>query len=304
MVFIWRGFGLIVPIVFGICAWIVSYWYDDTRLGNASFMGWSCFYASIVLLLPGLGLWGSKDEEDGSKRHHDFMFIPVLFWSLLLGGLCAYLLLTRDPAPEENTNTTEQVEEKDDKEVNYRTVNFINSSLDTLEMVISIDKGEVDRFTVDPKSWLPRDLEPHAYTFTVYDRSGKVLENFPMKATVDEPTESALDYDAAWIQMDGAERALIVIDVTEMIPDGYSTTDMKKKDDWIKNVVDHCDPKKMIEPSIPYETGPYPTILEPGDLLPSAAKVKGKVYALITVDLHTPMTNEFITDRLTELYFE
>src|SRR5688572_17399708 len=135
IVFIWRGFGLVVPIVFGICAWIVSYWYEDPRLGNASYMGWTMFYTSIVLLLPGLALFADKDEEDGRKRYHDFMFVPILFWSLGLGALCTYVLLSRDSEPAGNGNTVVQADEGEaDAEAVYRTVNFVNSSSDSLEL--------------------------------------------------------------------------------------------------------------------------------------------------------------------------
>ena len=51
MVIIYRGLGILVPIVLFIVGWIVSFWYKDTRIGNPDFMGWTLFYTAIVCLL-------------------------------------------------------------------------------------------------------------------------------------------------------------------------------------------------------------------------------------------------------------
>ncbi|MBU0487152.1 MAG: hypothetical protein KKA07_08805 [Bacteroidetes bacterium] len=49
MAFIWRGFGLIVPILFFVTAWIVSYLFDkgDTTLGNPDFIGWTALLPEL-----------------------------------------------------------------------------------------------------------------------------------------------------------------------------------------------------------------------------------------------------------------
>lgn len=300
IVFIWRGFGLIVPIVFGICAWIVSYWYDDTRLGNASFMGWSMFYTAIVLVLPGLMFWNDKDEEDGTKRHHDFMFVPILIWALGLGGLCTYVLLQRDSAPDENVTPTEEVVNLKEEKV-IRTVNFLNSSTDSLELVVSDARGEVDRFYVGPKSWKSLDVEPHKYKFLANDLNGTTVMTW--ENTIGDPTKSETDYDAGWIQMDGGEHKLVMIDVTEMIPADYKSSDLKNSD-WTKNVVKVFDGKSLMEPAIPEKASVYAMLLEPGDLLPSKEKASHEVYAIITVPADEVLSNEYLQKRLIELYFE
>ena len=51
---IWRGFGIVVPIVLLISAWITSYWFEDTRVGNTSYLGWTLLWAGIVLILAAL----------------------------------------------------------------------------------------------------------------------------------------------------------------------------------------------------------------------------------------------------------
>jgi hypothetical protein len=304
MVFIWRGFGLIVPIVFGICAWIVSYWYEDTRLGNASFMGWSMFYASIVLLLPGLAMWGSKDEEDGSKRYHDFMFVPVLFWSLGLGALCTYVLLQRDPAPSEEDTTpvvqTDEEKEPEEEKV-YRTVNFLNSSDDTLDCIIKTGKAS-QTVTVNPHEWQPMDLLIKKYSFDVSDRKGNILATYDAPQFT-EPTSSKMDYESGWIQLDNGGHKLVLVDVTVMMPADYTTKDLSKTD-WTKQIVEVYDGKSFMEPKVPKDAQYNSRILEPGDLLPSKVGTDEKVYALVTASADRTLDNKYFIERFKEMYFK
>jgi hypothetical protein len=91
MVLIWQRSGIAIPIVFFICGWIVSNWFEDTRLGNTSFMGWTLFYTAIVTSVHALVVAGAKEEGDNGGRH-SFFWIPVGFWPFILGGLSWYLI--------------------------------------------------------------------------------------------------------------------------------------------------------------------------------------------------------------------
>ena len=301
---IWRGFGLMVPIVFGICAWIVSYWYDDTTLGNPSYMGWSLFYTSIVLLLPGLALFADKDEEDGRKRYHDFFFVPILFWSLGLGGLCTYVLLSRE-APSGNGNTTVQADEEDvDYEAVFRTVNFVNSSTDSMELVIRTDKGEVARFFVEPKTWKPRDLKANTYTFTSYDLEGnKIAQLKDQKITEPEDPKAAKIYHEQWMQMDGGEHNLMLIEVTPVLPQDFTRGDLDSVD-WTKQIVDVYKPSTLMTPVYPKDAGYNPKMLVPGDYIPSYTPDGQRVFSLINVPVDQELTNEYLVERLGKIYFE
>jgi len=97
MIFIWRGTGITVPIFFFISAWITSYWFEDTRLGNSAFIGWSMLWAGILLSLQGLAIYGGglPDEETGEvppKTYNDFFWIPVIIWGLGFIGLSIWLI--------------------------------------------------------------------------------------------------------------------------------------------------------------------------------------------------------------------
>lgn len=96
MVFIWRGAGIMVPIVLFICCWICSYSFEDTRLGNPDYMGWSMIWAGIPLFIIG-GLVAASnlpDAETGEKpekSYNDFFFIPIWIWGLFFLGFGIYL---------------------------------------------------------------------------------------------------------------------------------------------------------------------------------------------------------------------
>lgn len=305
MVFIWRGFGLIVPIVFGICAWIVSYWFEDTRLGNGAYMGWTTFYTAIVLLLPGLAMFNDKDDEDGTKRYHDFMFVPILFWSLGLGALCTYLLITSDPQPGDDENTSAQTEQTDEpapkEEKAFRIVNFLNSSNDTLNCIIKTEHGS-EKVTVEPKSWVPMELVVDSYTFVVNDMNGNKLATYSSDK-LKEPTSSQVDYESGWVQLDNGAHKLVLVDVTPMMPADFKASNLKDHD-WTKRVAGVYDGKSFMEPKVPKDAMYNSRVLEPGSVLPAKVGTDEQVFALITVTAEKEITNEYLIERFKELYFE
>jgi hypothetical protein len=265
-------------------------------------MGWTSFYAAIVLLIPGLAMWGGSTDEDGTVRKHDFMFVPVLFWSVGLGALCAFLLFTRDPEPSEDADAVTQTEEAVvEEEKAYRTVNFLNSSDDTLNCIIKTENGS-EKITVNPKSWQPMELVVDKYTYVVNDLNGNKLATFTSDKLKD-PSSSQMDYESGWIQMDNGGHKLVLIDVMPMMPADFKTTNLKEHD-WTKRVVQVYDGKSFMEPKVPKETMYNSRVLEPGDLLPSKLGTDETCYALITVPGDVELTNEYYIERFKELFFE
>lgn len=96
-----------VPIILAICCWITSYWFEDTRLGNGAYMGWSMIWAGIPLLLVGgllaaSNLTEAEDSEETStennesdevaqKSYNDLFFIPVWIWGIAFIAFGIYL---------------------------------------------------------------------------------------------------------------------------------------------------------------------------------------------------------------------
>jgi hypothetical protein len=56
MVIVWKGLGLIVPILLFVIGYIVSLFYEDKTLGNTNLLGWAFFYSSIIFILVGLAI--------------------------------------------------------------------------------------------------------------------------------------------------------------------------------------------------------------------------------------------------------
>lgn len=303
MVIFWRGFGLIVPIVIALCAWIVSYWFDDTRIGNASYSGWVCFYSAIILLLPGFGMWGGTNNEDGTRSRHDFMFIPVLFWSLGLGAISAYVLLTRDSEPD--TSTTSVVDEEDDEEDEpakvYRVVNFVNSSSDSMTVVIRDDQGEVERLGLGSKAWNSLNLEVKKYTFTSYNSRDEIV--FKWKDKEITAADETAAYTSQWVQMDGGEHNMILIDLTPLWPEDFMKSDLQSVD-WSKQIITTYKADDIMSPSFPKDAGDKDVILEPGDLIPAPAKTGRKIYGLLNVPADQELNNEYLVERLGNQYFK
>ena len=85
---IWKGFGIIVPIIFFITGWICSYFFEDTRLGNFAYIGTIMLFSALPVGLIGLGM--SQPDEDGTPaKQHSFFFLPVAWWGLIfiVGGV-------------------------------------------------------------------------------------------------------------------------------------------------------------------------------------------------------------------------
>lgn len=85
-----------VPILFLISCWIVSYWFPDTTLGNAPYIGWSMFWAGIPIFLVGglMAMGNSPDAETGEvpeKVYSDFFFIPSWIWGVFFICFGLYL---------------------------------------------------------------------------------------------------------------------------------------------------------------------------------------------------------------------
>ena len=107
MIVIWKGFGIVVPIV-AVAGWAVSQIAVDASLGADYYEkhAWPKTIACMVIgcLLWSLGTWMNRpdDEESANLRPgavprqqevHDFFFVPVQYWAFVMvafGVLAAF----------------------------------------------------------------------------------------------------------------------------------------------------------------------------------------------------------------------
>lgn len=318
MLFVWRGFGIIVPIIFFICGWIVSYFYDDTRLGNPSFMGWTCFYTGIVLLFPGL-LNLAPPEEGQARRKHDFFFIPVIIWALIFLIGSAVILFSRSSEPE--TEVVTDTENVTEEKIVARTINYMNSSDDTIEFAYGDAEGLIDRIYVEPHIWGSMKLEPGEYLFATFDPEGNTLQSFPNKKYAKDRsryalrkdkdgefylrifnpvTESIYDYDEAWIMLDG-QRNLMQIDVTPICGKTLNE-ELIKSVDWLAQLDTVYDGQDMIEPNSGGTKDNSVTMVQPGGDIPTKVKRGERVLMLMSVPMEREITDEYIESRMKATY--
>jgi hypothetical protein len=320
MLFVWRGIGIIVPIIFFICGWIVSYFYEDTRLGNPSFIGWTCFYTGVVLLFPGL-INLAPAEEGEVKRKHDFFFIPVIFWAAIFLIGSAVILFTRSSEPE--TVVAAEAETVTEEKIVARTLNYMNSSDDTIEFAIGDVDGLIERKYLEPHMWESMKLQPGEYLFATFDPEGNTLQSFPDKKYAKDRsryavrkdkegefylrilnpiTESIYDYDEAWIMLDG-QRNMMQIDITPICGKPL-TPESVKSVDWANQLDTVYDCKDLIEPVSGGTKDKPVTMVQPGGDFPEKVEKGEKVLMLMSVPVDREITDEYIEGRIQSAYLE
>ncbi len=94
MTLVWRGAGILVPLIALATALIIA---KSTDMESLKGVGLSGIIAGAALLLIGYFTMPGKvlDPETGekvSKKKHDFFFIPIIVWGALLVIAGVYLM--------------------------------------------------------------------------------------------------------------------------------------------------------------------------------------------------------------------
>lgn len=320
MVLIFRGAGIVVPIVLFITGWIVSFWYKDSRIGNPDFMGWTLFYTAIICLLLGLAFLGGDEEtnEQGQRtrkpRPH-FFFIPVILWGPIFGGISAYLLLgsgkADDPVKEE------QVVEQQMVMPSVPTINFYNPTEDTLYYLIYTKGGVSDQQYLEPFSTVTIETPEKSYVLGALNTSGEATMTLPYYEDYDaklyekvkdgdKTVEQRLirplskqpnDYEGNWLFLDGTYD-MILVDVTEL----YDLTikkDKVAKIDWMKKIKSRNAGSELIELSIaPTTADGLVYVCEPNTYLPKTNSKERSVYLILVHGQGVKVTNDFIKNSI------
>ena len=309
MPLIWRGLGIAVPIIFFITGWIVSFWFGEgeTTLGNSSFIGWTAMYSGIVILLLGLAMLGAGGGEDGEpKKKHDFFYLPIFVWGLLLGALSLYLLVFTGKA----ATPDEPVVENQEVVVpapTTRMVNLYNPTDAILTYIVADENGEglISRKKVEPNSFQKLELEKGTYLFSAYNEDKKTTLSLPATKEIaaDEKkykmhkddegsfyqrilnpmTKENDDYDGAWLILDG-ETQMIVAEISDVCNAEVTTEDVEGMD-WEAAIFETFEGNDLAEPMFKqYKKDHLIKMIEPGDKIPSEKAENEVYYMLIPFD--------------------
>jgi len=319
MLFIWRGIGLIVPIMYFLVAWIVSFWYDkaDTKIVNTGFMGWTSLIAGIIILLIGLATFNShKNTNEQGKpvgKKHDFFYIPILYWGIFFTLLSIYLLVFTEKKPSPEEMTVEIPEPTD------RILCLYNPSAEPLTYIIADETGQglIERETVEPGKYVKTTLNAQTYLFSAYNENSETTLLLPDREDAGDTTKYILyedekglfyqrilrpatkthsDYDEAWLVLDGKHH-LVLVDVTNVCSGKLNTEDVNDFD-WEKRIEEIFDAKDLIEPLYQVEKkGKSINIIAPGDKLPSDTEPGQIIYMLIPFNGEKP-DNTFIANYI------
>jgi hypothetical protein len=311
---IWRGLGILVPIVFVITGLLVS-WISgdpDTRLGNPSFLGWTALFSGIVIFLLGLGLAGGGDDKDEQgnpiKKKHDFFWIPVFVWGLVLGLSSIYFLgfaQKGDPASTPVASNDSSQVSPPAAEVatpSTRVVNFYNPTKDTLTYIVADEKGKglIDKKKVAPNSYLSAELGKGDYLFSAYKGKDATL-NLPAEEFAGDESKYVLlkddkgsfyqrilnpgtpendDYDEAWLVLDGKTQLLLVNVSTACDPEVTKADVQGAK--WAGSIQEEYDPRDLVEPLYKkFLKDEFIKVVGPGQKLPTEIKENEVYYLLV-----------------------
>jgi hypothetical protein len=327
---VWRGSGILVLIYFFLSAWLCSYYFDgDHNLGNSSYIGWTLFWAAIVTALHGAAILLMKygedpnapSEENEAPRsiwHSHLFFIPVVIWPLVFGLLSAKFIMASGPSEPDSEYVYEQTQAEPKKKVVKRTINFLNSAEDTMYYEISSTDGAYEYESVDPRSYVSRTLGPGNYVIRGYDKEGNLVYTFPSEETakdksltamgkdadgatvahriIDEGTETEKDCDDIWIMLSG-ERDMLLIDVTSLCHAGVTAEEIDKIN-WAK-LTETYDGRDLVEPLFGRDPGVNTyTVLPTGEDIPQTVKKNERVYALLSCERGTEITDAYLAKRL------
>lgn len=328
MFIIWRGFGIIVPILFVGIGYVVSLFYDDRRLGNTDLMGWTLFYCSILFLILGLSFALSSEEErnqTGKKWtlwHHTFFFVPVLFWGILSLIFCVYFLLIYNPNKEEAIDASQlniQVEEQ-------TTVHFYNPTDDSLyyvfideygtnekvlladymtdeqltsgednqaNLIAALDLSGNQTLRIEPEN--PDQFDKNKFSFFEEDGSTYFMRK------IKKPTAATNDVDDVWVLLD-ARYSLALVNVSSLYVDGTLNRESIGKTNWMEKIYQKYKGNDIIQLDVknPEKHGEI-HVVNPNTGFPDQVFGKTKVYFLIDFLDEKDLSNKYLYDEIMRL---
>jgi len=328
MVFIWKGIGILVPIVIVGIGYLSSLFYEDRRLGNTDLMGWALLWSSIVLILVGVPI-STKSKREGTKSdlwQHTFFFIPILFWGILSLILSVYFLLIYSPNKSNIPLTSGELAEYEAMEENGTTVHFYNPTSDSLYYYFSdqygtdekvkladyendyqIASGKEDQagligaMTFDGETRLfiiaedPKNFDKNRFIPVMENGKEILLRKIPL------PTKETNDCDDIWVLLD-REFSLALIDISSLYINGKFDQNQVKKTNWTSKIVEKHSGNDIIKLNVkhPGKNGTV-EVINPNSPIPMEMYTSTKIYFLAEFWEEEELSNEYLSSEIKRL---
>lgn len=303
MVYVYRGAGILILVFFFICAWLTSYSFEDTRLGNGAFMGWSMIWTSIptLLLYFIIRAWPASEPAPGeipTKTTHSFMFVPVLIWPILLAGGGYYFV--------HNSGDSESDSDSDYAETNSdlpsqlegeRIINFWNPHEDSVlvDVIYSEDGSQRMNENIGAGGIIYATYDADHYTFVHGGKEKSITVH-------GSDAEGEHTYSQAWYVLD-KEIDLILLNVTSACSDTINREELEAMD-WQSTIIERYTGDQLIELEISLENENNKlTVVDPGFDLPLEKEKGEKVYSLIPIRNDLKTTEEYLDSMIIELCY-
>lgn len=323
---IWRGIGILVPLILVAAGGIFSIWHSDTRVGNFAYTQWVFLSAAIALLPIGLATWKptrseSEPDENGVVhvriRKHDFFYIPILIWSLIFGGISVYMFTSAKKGSTSSASDT-TAETSSPAETYSRNINFHNPTGEPLRYFVGGEnklykERELAEWSNDLMSFPEKSvfigatsLDGETALLTLptgdiaLDKTKSVVSKntkYSHRRNLPDPTPDEDDYDDIWVMLDESY-GMNVIDITE----AYANTGKIKNIDW-KSYIVKTFPAGDIMPVVvkPGKGFTAVKVVAPNTLVPEERPEELQVFILLPFGSPEESTNTYIASEILRL---
>lgn len=310
---VWRGAGILVPILFFLSGFITSYWYEDVTLGNTEYMKWTLLWPGILLTLIGLALLPiGTDEETGKKKYvgnHDLFWIPMVVWGILFLSFSIKFFVSDTPA-EEDAAYEEMYPEEGDDVAEASDYEMNAKGIKEGERVVKIYNPTDEAITIyiyapgDSKNSLSADVPAKDNQFIALTEGDHVVQfNNTMKefSVTGSSTLDNHNSDDVWIVL-ADDVDLLLVDVTASC--SKITQSELREIDWLGSIYNRYRGNEKIDMNVKQRDGKYMVIREPYYNLPISHTDEEHIYSIIPIPSDVKETDEFIEEFIISICWQ
>ncbi len=309
---VWRGAGILVPILFFLSGWITSYSYDDVTLGNTEYMKWTLLWPGILLTLIGLFVLPiKKDEETGKWKYvgnHDLFWVPMVVWGILFLSFSIKFFVA-DPLVEDETEYDESYTEEE-TESTAASYSMNEKGIKEGERVVKIYNPTDAPITIyiyapgHSEDALSAEVPVKDNLFIALAEGDHVVQfNNTTKEFSVKGSSTLANYnsDDVWIVL-ADDMDFLLVDVTAACAE--ITKPELREIDWLKNIYNRYNGKEKIDMNVKQRDGKYMVIREPYYNLPISHTDKEHIYSIIPIPSGEEETDKYIEEFIISICWQ